>query len=796
MDFARELRQTARSLLRDRSFTFLSLLMLATGIAANTTVFSVLDAALLRPLPFDQPSRLVQVWERTPEHQDFSASEPNFLDFRDQARSLELAAYREQQMDLVGNGEPQQLPGAAVSASHFDVLRVIPQIGRNFTAADDTPGAPTKVALLSDGLWRRQFGANRAIVGQTVLLNGAAHVVIGVLPVTATVPAADVFVPLAPNPAGDRGDHWLSMVGRLRAGASIESAQRDLSAIAQRIGTNHPAVRGWDVRVESLHHAIVGEEMRTSVWALMAAVLLFLLLTCANITSLFISRVNARSEELVVRASLGAGRGRLVVHMLFEGLLLGLAGGAAAMVLAAWSIDALQSFAVDRLPALETMQLDIRVAAFTLLCAVLVSMLFSLTPAIRAGRTDTISLLKSGARGGMLRESRRARELLVVVQVGMATVLLLGSGLLINSLWSIQRVHPGFTADHLTAVPLQLTATSYLREEWRQAVFFLQLMGRIEQIPGVTAAAAVTTNPFTPFRFVNDVTPVERAAEIGPSGLLQADWRVVTAGYFRTAQVALLEGRTFDSTDRYGAARVAVVTQSFAQEMWPNQTAVGKRFHWGGVDDDPITVIGVSADLRDVELARAAPPLMFLPVTQMVMPMMTVLVRSQRSIDELRTAIRDAVWSLDRSIPVPEVRQVMDSRARALTRPRMQAALTSSFGLLALIIAALGIYGLVSYQVASRARELGIRCALGAQPRELSVLLLRRITLLVVVGLAAGIAVSLPLASAMRVLLFESASLEPLTILGVSGVLLLAALTAAYVPARRVAKVDPATTLR
>jgi predicted permease len=521
-DSLRVLGQTMRSLLRDRSFSTLCILMLGVGIAANATSFSVLDAVLLRPLPFAQPDRLVQVLERTPEGQDFSTSQPNYLDLRTQTRTLEeLAAYRTLAIDLTGRGEPQRVAGAAVSASFFSVLGVAPQLGRTFGEEEDVPGGP-RLVVLSDAFWR-QLGAPRTILEKTIVLNGAPYAVIGVMPARFVFPDASLWLPLAARADADRGDHWLDMVGRLRPGSTAQLAERELAGIMTRIGELHAGVRGWSARTGSLQAELVGEPMRTGVWVLVVAVALFLLLTCANVANLFVARAHARTQELAVRAALGASRSRLVGHTFLEAALLGGAGAVLALLLTIWSLKALRTVSVDRIPGIESIRFDVRLLFFTLLVTLAATLLFGVLPALRASRANVYELLRSSARTGAARSTRQGRELLVAVQVALATVLLLGSGLLVRSFLALNRVDPGFHADSLVAMPIELTGSQYQSENWRQSVFFQQLAARLQQLPGVSAAGASTTDPFRPMRFVNDVTPVERAAD----GCAARAWAVV-----------------------------------------------------------------------------------------------------------------------------------------------------------------------------------------------------------------------------------------------------------------------------
>lgn len=447
------------------------------------------------------------------------------------------------------------------------------------------------------------------------------------------------------------------------------------------------------------------------------------------------------------------------------------------------------------MPGIEDVALDARVVGFAIVLSALVTFVFALVPALRASQIDLQSVLKGGARGGEAREARGTREALVVAQVALAIVLLLGSGLLLRSYLTLRAVDPGFATENVYAVPLEMTEASY-DEYWQISVFYRELPERVEALPGVLAAGASTTQPFSTWRFVNDVTPVDRAAEVGPAGLLQADWRSVSNGYFEAVQLPLLEGRLFTATDTYESPRVVVITEALAARMWPQASAVGKQLYWGGIDGDPIEVVGVVGDLRDFALDEAAPPLMFLSVQQTAMPNMTLLVRTAGDVPGMAEAIRRAVWSLNPTVPVPQVQRVEQNRADAMATPRMQAALFASFALLALLVAALGVYALVSYQVAARARELGIRHALGARPQALRMLVLRRTGMLIGAGLAIGIVAALILSRFVQALLYETRALDPLTFVSLPLLLAGIALAAAYLPARRTTAVDPLAVLR
>ena len=780
-----------RSLLRDRGFTAIAVTLLAVGIAANVTIFGVLDAVLLQPLPFSAPDELVHVAETNTDDLEFSVSQPNYLDFRASQRTfVELAAIQPANLDLTEEGEPSRLRGEAVTASFFDVLAAPAALGRVFRAAD-----AENVVVLSHTLWRSRFGGTPDVIGKGVTLSGHEHTIIGVMPASFEFGESELWVPLVPSHASDRTNHWLDVIGRLRPGVTPEAAQADLTAVSKQIAAAHPQVAGWGVRVNPLNEWFVGPDTARGMWVLMIAVGLLLLLACANVGNLFLARGSARQAELAVRAALGAGRATLVRHMWTEAAIIAGAGAALSLLLSTWSFDAIALLAGDRIPRLDAISLGARHGAFAVALAVLTSCLFGVLPAVRASRVDLHSLLRGGARNVAGAPGRLLRDSLVVTQVALAMLLLLGSGLLLRSFVQIRAGETGFDVAGLYAVPLELTSSRY-GADGSISIFYQDLTARVTAIPGVTAAGASTTHPFVNWRMVNDVTPVDRAAEAPPSGFMQADWRVVTAEYFDAARVRLLQGRLFEATDMYYNPRVAVVTRTFAERMWPGGDAVGRSFYWGGTSGSPIGVIGVVEDVRDMDLAAAPPPMMFLSTRQMSMPMMTLLVRTEGSVPGLESAIRREVWALDGTVPVPSIERVAANRSDAMAAPRLRAMLLAVFAICALLVACIGVYAVVAYQVANRTRELGIRAALGARPRALLQLVLARGATLVGVGIAIGLVAALAFTRLLQALLYETAPHDPLTFTAVPAILAAVALLAAYLPARRSTRVDPVTTLR
>lgn len=794
-ELRQDLRYAFRQLRRNPAFTTMALLTLVVGIGATTAIFSVADAVILRPLPYSDPDRLVRIQETTPRGEPFSVSDANYLDFREQSRTFsEMAAYREAPVALTGDGQPERLAGVAATHTLFDLLGADPLLGRTFSEAEDSHGGGTAVAVLSHGLWQRRFGGDPAAVGRTATLDGQGFTIIGVMPPDFDFAGAEIWLPLAPDPNGDRGDHWLRMIGRLRSGATLAEAHADLSAVASRIGERHPHIAGWGVRLSNYADSVVLPEFRHTVFVLFGAVGFLLLMGCVNIANLLFARANARETELGIRAALGAGRGRLARQLLTESIVLAAIGASLGLVAASWAIDVLKLVDPAGVPRLSEVGIDGRAVAFTSAVAVAASLGFGLAPAIRASRVN-VRRLNHGSRQGTSRRHRRIRDVLVVSQFAVALVLLVGAGLMIGSLSRLLRVDPGFSAEQVVAVPLQLPDSEY-GEPWRRGVFYEEITARLEELPGVTAVGATVVEPFSGWNLMNDVTPERLVARTGTSGYLQAAWRSVTPGFFAAMGTSLIAGRVFSAADPYDGPPVVVVTQTLANRLWPSDDAIGKRLYWGGVDGTPRTVIGVVGDYRDVRLDAEPAPVMFLPHSQLPMPGMTLLLRSARNVEALAGPIRDRIWSLDPNLPVPTVRPLEHSLAEATAGPRLRAILLGSFALAALLLAAIGIYGVMAFTVSQRTREIGVRMALGADPGNVWALVLGHGAALAAAGIAIGLAGALGLSRYLESLLFQIDPADPATFIAVPVILCGVALLAAWGPARRAVRVDPMVAIR
>jgi putative ABC transport system permease protein len=792
-----DLRYALRSFRRRPLVSLAAVATLALGIGGATAVFSIAEAVFLRPLPFRDPDRLVRIWELTREGRRFSVSEPNYLDFRDNARTLErLAAYDDSRSGAVlgGGDEPRRV--AAVLASHTlaDVLGVAPRLGRWFDASEDRRSLAQPTVVLSHGIWQRHFGGDPEVLGRLTTIDDTPYMVAGVMPPRFDFPnGAEVWMPLGAEAASPRGDKRLALVGRLAPGATLDGLRRDLSATASRLSSAYPESNGgWGAQAIAFAEWIVAPTVRDAIRVLFGAVGMLLLLACANVANLLVAQAVARRGEMQVRAALGAGRGRLVRQLLTESALLAAAGTLAGVLLAVWSVDMVQALGQGRVPRLDELRVDGSVLLFACVTGAVSALVFGLVPAFYASNAD----LRAGldVSGRTTGASGRLGQALVVVEVALALLLLVGTGLLANSFVRLMRVDTGFDVDDVVALEIALPAERYTAE--KAIAFFAGMEQRVQALPGVVAAGATTTNPFRQGGYSNNVTPVERAADAPPSGLVQAGWRSVTPGFFESLRVPVLNGRTFAESDRDGAERVVVVSAGLARRLWPGGEAVGRRIYWGGTTGNTRTVIGVVGDIRDTQLDAEPTPMLFLPHAQVPVPSLTLVVRMTDVSSGAVAALRAAVRSADVALPAPEVTTLRAGHSRAAAGPRFNLVLLGSFALVALVLAVTGVYALLAFSVGQRRRELAVRLALGASGERVARLVLSKGVVLTATGVAIGIAMSLGATRALKSQLFGVEATDPLTFAAAAISLLLAASLACYLPARQAARIDPAAALR
>ena len=786
-----------RALRRSPLITAVAVVTLGLGIGGASAVFSVVEAVLLRPLPFRDPDRLVRVWELTREGGRFSFSEPNYLDLRAQSCTLgQIAAYGDVAASAVvrEGGEPERIGVTPVSASLTQVLGVQPAHGRMFTEAEDRPGTTERPIVLSDRIWRQRFGADPALVGATVRLDGMPSVVTGIMPPGFDFPGrSEAWIPLRANPRSERDNKALAVIGRLRAGVTMAQLLDDLRRFARQLSDTYAdANGGWSADAATFSDWIVAAPHRDAIWILFGAVGVLLLLACANVANLLLAYGTARRAEMQVRSALGASRVRLVRQLLTEAALLAALGTLAGILAASWSLDILRTLGADRVPRLDGLRIHAPILLFASLAGAASCLIFGLLPALHASRVDLRTTVENGLR--YTARSTRLRHTLVVVEVALALLLLVAAGLLASSFARLMRVDPGFQTKGVLAVPIELPYARYSPD--RAAAFYAELLERTRTLPGVLSAAATSTNPFRQFGFSNSVTAEDRAAEAPSSGMVRSGWRTVTPGFFETMRIRLMSGRSFDGRDRQGAERVVVVSERLAQQLWPGEPAVGKRIYWGGNSGPTRTVIGVVADIRDVQLESEPRPILYLPHQQLELPSMTILVRTTAAAASAGAAVRDIVRVLDGSLPPPSIDEVESGRTQAVAGPRFNLWLLGAFAAIAVALAATGVYAMLAFSVAQRRREIAVRLALGADPPGIRRLVLRNGLGLAVAGVVAGTVAALAATRVLSSLLFGVGPTDPLTFTAAALALLGVATLACYLPARHASRLDPIVILR
>jgi putative ABC transport system permease protein len=789
----------ARLLRRDRAFTAAAVAMLAIGIGANVAIFSVVNGLLLRPLPYPNQDRLVGVHEWFADREsDVPFSFPDFLDVRARQEVFEdIALYRDTSFVLTGTGEPERVRGASVTAGLFRVLGVTPEAGRGFREGeDDVSAAP--VVVLGHGLWRRRFGG-QPVVGRTVMLDGRPMTIVGVMPPAFDFPGnADLWTPLVVRTEEYPRDRYsFAAVAALEPRVDLVAARSNLDTIARQLAQEYPAEHaGVGIRVRPLRDELVSASLRRAFLTLLGAVGLVLLIVCANLAGLLSSRAAARDQEMAVRAALGAGRVRLARQLLVESLLLATLGAGLGLVVGSAAVDALLASAPTTFPPWTTFAFDGRVAAFVVGLTVATTLIAGLQPALRASRVDLHAGIKeSGTR--VTPGHGRLRGALVVTEVALALVLLLASGLMMRSVLSLLDVDPGVRPEHVLTLRVSLPEAVYRHPDDRLA-FFGALMPRLASLPGVARAGATSSLPMVgPFSSLG--LSIEGAPPAEPGREPMPVRHVVTPGYFETMGIRLLAGRLFDERDgRPGMPDVAVVNETFARRGWPNADPVGRRVKFGDPDEDVpwVTIVGVVSDVRQFGPGQLADDDIFLPYGQLPLPAMTLVIRGTTDPGPLASSIRGAIRALAPDLALFEPRPMADVVARSVWQPRLFSWLFGAFGVVALALAAIGVYGLLAYSVVQRTREIGLRLAIGADRRQVRRLVVGRGMRLTAAGVAIGAVVALPATRALDALLFGVSPADPLTFAVVALLLLGVAWVACAVPARRATRIDPMAALR
>jgi predicted permease len=801
-DLWRDARYGARAMRKSPGFTLVAVLTLALGIGANTILFSLVNSVLLNPLPYADPARLVFVAEQREGQYYDGVSYFDYKDFRDRAQSFDhLAAVSPQWVfTLTGVSEPRTLEGMYVSSNLFAALGVGPALGRAFTRGEDEANAG-RVVVLSHGFWQRQFGGDAAVVGKSVSLDGQPHEVVGVMPAGFEIFGdAELWVPLAQNTVvrRGRGVRLLSIIGRLRGGVTREQAEAEVVSLAAQLEREYPASNaGFSARLVPLHEQVTGEA-RPTLLILLAAVGLVLLIACANVANLALARAVSRQKEFAIRAALGAGRLGLVRQVLTESVLLGAAGGAAGLLLAVWGVKLLLSAGLENVPRRDEIGIDSRVLLFTFAVSILTGVLFGLAPALRASRAQLGDALKSGARAGVGPRAARLRGALVVAEVALSITLVAGAGLLVRSFVRLLDVNPGFRHDNLLSLGVLLPQPSYAQPEQR-AEFYRRLEERLKSLPGVVSVGGVTRLPLqNPRNNVTSTLVVE--GQPAPEGARhEVDFRRASSDYFRTMGVPLLEGRALDERDGAEAQQpAALVNEVMARRYWPGESAVGKRIKLGANPDASpwITVVGVVGNVRHLGLDSVPRPEAYLHLMTSPPTGPVVVVRTSAEPQSLITAAREAVRGLDRDLPVATVQTMDEIISRSVAERRFVMLLLGLFAAVALALASIGIYGVVSNAVAQRTHEIGVRMALGAARRDVLRLVIKQGMRPALAGVALGLLAALALTRALSGLLYGVGARDPVTFTAAALLLACVALLACYLPARRATKVDPLVALR
>jgi putative ABC transport system permease protein len=796
-----DVRDGARALRGSPGVTMLACLTLALGVGANTAIFTVVNAVLLRPLPFADPDRLVRIWESNPSGgwPEFAASHPNFLDWRAQNTSFELLAAMTSAGFTARNSEDAEIVrGWAVTAEFFPTLGIDPALGRMFRPDEDRPGGNTRLVVLTHPYWQRRFGGAAQTVGQSLVLNDNPYTIVGVLPESFTWggPTLDLVVPLAPDPARSRGDHRLLVIGRLKAGVGLEKAHAELASIAARLERDFPdSNESWTVRLASFYDWLISADTRQSLLIMSGAVALVLLIACANVASLLLARGAARQRELAIRLALGADRTRIVRQLLVEAMLLALVGALSGLLIAYGAIELLTWSAPATLDRIEEVSIDWRVLAFALGAALATGVLFGLLPALQASRPRLNDTLKAGGAGSGTSVSRqRLRGALVVGEMALSVALLIAAGLLVRSLWHLQHTDPGFRQDHVMTARIQLASTRYEdgKAFWS---FYERLLAPVRALPGVQAAAVAS---IVPMSGGNTSSEIELpGSPVRPGGTaLGADWRLVSPDYFKTMGIPL-RGRDFDERDAPGAQPVAVISEEAARRYFPNEDALGRTIIIRSFTNQPSTIIGIAGDVRGAGLDSDPAPMVY-GSTKMYAgwnPMHLVL-RGALAPETYVTSIRDAVRSIDSQVPVYDVRSAEELIAQSLGPRRFNMYLLTSFALVALLLSCIGLFGVMAYLVSQRTRDIGIRLALGAGRSDVMRLIVARGLMLAIAGAALGVAGGLAITDLMKGMLFSITPRDPATFIAVPLLLIAVAALACYLPARRATRVDPLVALR
>ncbi|HEY3741423.1 MAG TPA: ABC transporter permease [Bryobacteraceae bacterium] len=799
-----DMRHSLRTLRKMPGFSIVALLVLALGIGANTAIFSVVNSVVLRPLPYPGSDRMVLIWETDLKDgiQSEGPSAPNLLDWQEQSQSFDEMGLLEVGTGTVtGGGEPEQVTGLRVTTNFLTMLGAKTALGRAFTAADGAGKARYPYAVLTNGYWQRRFGGDRGVIGKVFTMNSEPYTVIGVLAKDFMSPLpAELYVPwpTAELRTKGRADHDFGVIARRKPGVSLAQAQAELSTIARRINAQTPRLAGWDVSVIGMKQALF-EYIRPALLLLLGAVGLLLLLACVNVASLLLARVTGRRKEMAIRAALGADRSRLISQILAESLVLSLMGGALGILFAVWGVDLLSTVLPATIPMTEAgaevvrpaVSVDAWALGFALLASTIAALVFGLLPALYAGRTDVGDALKEGGRTSSPSPGRAAVwSFLVAGEIALASMLLIGAGLALKSFVNLEHVNPGIRPDHVLTFRMRLPTDNLYKDRPQQAEFYQRVIDKVDQIPGFQSAGLTDVLPLGQQNDREYFTIENRQLPRGET--LVGDFRRVSPGFFQTMGIPLVSGRLLSDHDGNEAPKVILIDETLAHQYFPHEDPIGRRLRlWGELRQ----VVGIVGQVHHYGLERPPEPTIYAPFQQMTDKSMALVVRTPLATSTVVQLVKQAVWSVDARQPVFQIRSMEDYMSLAETAPRISTTLLAVFAAISMLLAALGIHGVVSYGVAQRTREFGLRIALGSTAAQLTKMVIWSGTKTALIGLAAGIVGAVILASSLRALLYGVAPDDPLVMGGVALLLLVVVAVANYIPARRATRIDPMTAL-
>ena len=791
----RDLRFGVRQLVKAPGFSIVAILTLTLGIGATTAIFSVVNGVLLRPLPFPQPEGLVRVHEVVPQYGLFSVAPANFLDWRDQNTVFErIATYGGASGTFAWADGPERVQGTNVSWDLFELLRVPPALGSSFTADQDRPGN-NNVIVISHALWQRRFNGDPAVVGQAATVNGARMTIQGVMPAGFYYPTrtSEFWRPIAINPANaTRGGHFLGVVARLKDDVTLDRAGAEMKMIAERLATQYPNNSADEsAEVVALHEQVVGA-IRPALTTLLIAVGVVVLIACANVANLLLVRASVREKEIAIRAAMGAGRRRLIMQMLSESMVLALVGGVLGLLLAYLAIPAVQSLSAGSIPRVADVTIDRTVLFFVLAASLVTGIIFGLVPALQLSRTGAGAVLKEGGRSSVGSGGRWLRSTLLVGEVALSLMLLVGAALLLRSFSNLTRVDPGFDAEGVLAFQVSLPEASYSGRAAR-VQYYDSLLSRLAAVPSVASASAVQTLPLRG-DYVLSVT-IQGQPEPPPGETPSANYRAITPGYFSTLAIPVLRGRTFSSQDSETSVPVAVVDEAFVQRHYPGEEAIGRRIDIGN-GTVGAEIVGIVGSVNYSGLDAVPTPTMYMPVTQDGFGTMWVMARTSGDPSALTGTVRAIVKELDGTLPAYSITPLATVLDESVAQRRFSMLLILIFGLVALFLAAVGLYGVVAYTVSLRTKEIGLRMAIGAQPRDVLKLIVGGGMKLAMVGVVVGTIGAFAASSIVETMLFEVETTDPVSYAATAGLLLVIAAVACYIPARRAMRVDPMVTLQ